>query len=71
MKVMNKGGKYEGPITRRGKAHGMGTFTDYEGSVYKGIFIQDKMESYCYMTNTKGDVWAGEMKNSMWDGAVT
>ena len=68
---MNKDGKYEGPITERGKAHGCGTFTDSAGSVYKGIFIQDKMESYCYYTSPEGDVWAGEMKNSMWDGAVT
>ena len=49
----------------------MGTFTTEDGSVYKGIFLQNKMESYCHFTNSKGDVWAGEMKNSLWDGAVT
>ena len=69
--IMNQAGKYEGPISRSGKAHGMGTFTLDDGSVYKGIFLQNKMESYCHFTNSKGEVWAGEMKNSLWDGAVT
>ena len=49
----------------------MGTFTLDDGSVYKGIFVQNEMESYSHFTNSKGEVWAGEMKNSLWDGALT
>lgn len=65
---LDKGDRYEGPLSSLGKPHGKGRYRYSNGDVYEGELSFGRLSGKGKYTHSDGSYFDGSFKDGLWDG---